>query len=130
MATRMHRLLVTATVLGLAGVYGAASASASASTPAVPHGVSAAADSLTGCLQKGTKSGQYTLRTSDGKEYQLTSKSVPLSKHVGHEVSVEGTAASMSAGQTAGDTGAAAQGGMGAGMMNVTKLTHVAAKCQ
>jgi hypothetical protein len=133
MVTSFKRLLVAAATLRLAGAYTAAAAPTSGSDRSM-NGTAvtlrADADSVTGCLHKGTKSGQYTLATADGKQYELTSKSVPLSKHVGHTVSVEGTSAGMSAGQTAGDTGSAKGMSMGGEMMDVTKLSMVSPKCQ
>ena len=60
----------------------------------LPLGVRASADTATGCLQKGDESGEYALTTKDGKKYGLRSSSVDLSKHVGHTVTVTGTAMS------------------------------------
>jgi hypothetical protein len=45
---------------------------------------------VTGCLQKGNDPNEYSI-TENGKTYGLRSKSVDLSKHVGHKVSVTGT---------------------------------------
>jgi hypothetical protein len=47
--------------------------------------------SVTGCLQKGDEPGEYSITGEDGKRYGLRSKSVNLSKHVGHNVTVTGT---------------------------------------
>ena len=46
---------------------------------------------VTGCLQKGDEAGEYSITSEDGKRYGLRSKSVGLSKHVGHSVTVTGT---------------------------------------
>jgi hypothetical protein len=46
---------------------------------------------VTGCLQKGDEAGEYSITSKDGKRYGLRSKSVDLSKHLGHEVTVTGT---------------------------------------
>ena len=46
---------------------------------------------VTGCLQKGDEAGEYSITGEDGKHYGLRSKSVDLSKHLGHEVTVTGT---------------------------------------
>ena len=46
---------------------------------------------VTGCLQKGDEAGEYTITGTDGMQYGLRSKSVDLSKHVGHNVTVTGT---------------------------------------
>src|SRR3954463_8078470 len=46
---------------------------------------------VTGCLQKGDEAGEYSITGEDGKRYGLRSKSVDLSKHMGHKVTVTGT---------------------------------------
>jgi hypothetical protein len=46
---------------------------------------------VTGCLQKGDEAGEYSITGQDGKTYSLRSKSVNLSKHLGHKVTVMGT---------------------------------------
>jgi len=46
---------------------------------------------VTGCLQKGDEAGEYSITSEDGKRYGLRSKTVGLSKHVGHKVTVTGT---------------------------------------
>jgi hypothetical protein len=46
---------------------------------------------VTGCLQKGDEAGEYSITGEDGKHYGLHSKSVDLSKHLGHQVTVTGT---------------------------------------
>ena len=46
---------------------------------------------VTGCLQKGDEAGEYSITGQDGKTYGLRSKSVNLSKHLGHKVTVTGT---------------------------------------
>jgi hypothetical protein len=134
MTGNFKRLLVAIAALGATGAYGA-TASASEHTRPVNNGVRALhvdADTTTGCLQKGTKSGEYVLATTDGKQLELTSQSVPLGKHVGHMVSVTGTAVAASPGMTSGDTTSKAGGGMGMGnqTLNVTKLSMVSATCK
>jgi len=47
---------------------------------------------VTGCLQKGTQPGEVTITGADGKSYDLRSDSVKLDKHIGHQVTVTGTA--------------------------------------
>ena len=47
--------------------------------------------SATGCLQKGDEAGGYYLKDTDGKTWELTSKSVNLGEHVGHQVTVMGS---------------------------------------
>ena len=46
--------------------------------------------SITGCLQNGDEAGEYSMKTSDGKMYGLTSRRVPLKEHVGHTVMLRG----------------------------------------
>ena len=52
--------------------------------------------SVTGCLQKGDESEGYTITDKDGKVWELHGKQVKLSGHVGHTVTVTGTATNMS----------------------------------
>lgn len=47
--------------------------------------------SVTGCLQKGDEAGEFSITGQDGKTYGLRSKTVNLSKHLGHKVTVTGT---------------------------------------
>ena len=49
-----------------------------------------ASASVTGCLQKGQEDHGFTLTDSDGKLWELMSKSVNFSDHVGHKVTVSG----------------------------------------
>lgn len=46
---------------------------------------------VTGCLQKGDEPGEYSITGTDGKTYGLRSKTVSLSKHLRHKVTVTGT---------------------------------------
>jgi len=46
---------------------------------------------VTGCLQKGDEAGEYSITGEDGKTYGLRSKTVNLSQHLGHKVTVTGT---------------------------------------
>src|SRR5258708_36328631 len=46
---------------------------------------------VAGCLEKGDEAGGYSITSEDGKRYGLRSKTVGLSKHVGHKVTVTGT---------------------------------------
>jgi hypothetical protein len=46
---------------------------------------------VTGCLQKGDEAGEYSITGEDGKRYGLRSKTVDLSKHLGHKVTITGT---------------------------------------
>jgi len=46
---------------------------------------------VTGCLQKGHEAGEFSLTGEDGKTWELSSKSVKLDEHVGHQVTVTGS---------------------------------------
>jgi len=92
---------------------------------------------VTGCLSKGAKDA-FTLEGTDGKTYELTSSTVKLEQHVGHKVSVTGTAAAVETGM-AKDTGMAMDtsmkkmkpaGGGGAEALNVSILKIVSASCK
>jgi hypothetical protein len=45
---------------------------------------------VTGCLKKGSEDGGYYITGQDGKTWELSSKTVDLSEHVNHTVSVSG----------------------------------------
>jgi hypothetical protein len=60
---------------------------------------SASKHSVTGCLQKGDEAGGFTITGDDGKVWELHSKKVQLADHVGHTVTVTGSAASKSKAQ-------------------------------
>jgi hypothetical protein len=49
--------------------------------------------SVTGCLQKGDKEGEFSITSSEGRKYGLQSTGVNLAEHVGHTVTVTGTKA-------------------------------------
>ena len=92
--------------------------------------------SLTGCLEKGTAKDTYTLKTTDGKTYTLTSSTVKLGEHVGHKVAVTGTAAGMETGALK-DTSAApapptksGEAGMPSEALTVTTLKHLSTSCK
>jgi len=61
-------------------------AAAAAQTPA------AQPITVTGCLLKGTQPGDATITGADGKSYDLRSDTVKLTPHIGHQVTVTGTA--------------------------------------
>jgi lipid-binding SYLF domain-containing protein len=48
---------------------------------------------VTGCLQKGDEPGEFSIVSEDGKIWGLRSISVKLDQHVGHQVTVTGSAA-------------------------------------
>lgn len=54
-----------------------------------------ASSSVTGCLKQGSEKGGYYITGQDGKVYELVSKSVDLSKHVNHTVTVSGQEAKL-----------------------------------
>jgi hypothetical protein len=47
---------------------------------------------VTGCLQKGDEAGEFSIAGEDGKLWGLHSSKVQLEDHVGHKVTVAGTA--------------------------------------
>jgi hypothetical protein len=84
---------------------------------------------VTGCLQKGDESGEYSITGQDGKTYGLRSKAVNLSEHLGHTVT--GTLKAESAEKEKGEAEEhekkeAAE----AGDVRVTNLKMVSDKCQ
>jgi hypothetical protein len=69
--------------------YGAAPADEKAAKAPTKH-------SVTGCLQKGDEMGGFTITGKDGKVWELHGKKVDLSGHVGHTVTVSGSATDRS----------------------------------
>ena len=47
---------------------------------------------VTGCLQKGDEAGEFSIAGDDGKVWGLRSSTVKLEDHVGHKVTLVGTA--------------------------------------
>jgi hypothetical protein len=47
---------------------------------------------VTGCLQKGHEAGEFSITGEDGKAWDLSSSKVKLDEHVGHQVTVTGSA--------------------------------------
>jgi hypothetical protein len=47
---------------------------------------------VTGCLQKGDEVGEFSIAGEDGKVWGLRSSTVKLEDHLGHKVTVAGTA--------------------------------------
>jgi hypothetical protein len=86
------------------------------------------ATSITGCLERGSGSGNYTITGSDGKKHDIraSSSSVKLDEHVGHRVTVK--TGSESGGDRAGTN--SNRGASQAGELNVTSLTMVSTSCQ
>src|SRR4051794_3644734 len=86
---------------------------------------------VTGCLQKGDEAGEYSITGEDGKAYGLRSKTVKLSQHLGHKVTVTGTLKAESAEKEKSEAEEhekkeAAE----AGDIRVTDLKMVSDKCQ
>ena len=86
---------------------------------------------VTGCLQKGDEAGEYSITGEDGKTYGLRSKSVKLSDHVGHKVTITGTLKPESAEKEKGEAAEhekheAAE----AGDIRVSDVKMVSDKCQ
>ena len=86
---------------------------------------------VTGCLQKGDEAGEYSITGVDGKTYELSSKSVKLSQHLGHKVTITGTLRAESAEKENGEAEEhekkeAAE----AGDIRVTDLKMISDKCQ
>src|ERR1700721_2507192 len=52
----------------------------------------ASTQSVTGCLKSGDEAGGFTIAGDDGKVWELHSKTVKLSDHVGHTITVTGSA--------------------------------------
>ena len=98
-----------------------------------------AADSATGCLQKGDKPDTFKLVEKDGKTLDVWSKKVSLAGHVGHTVTLTGdvTKSDMSGMSGMKDTSMSKMGdsskmsgmSMSAGSMNVASMTMVSATC-
>src|SRR5690349_19498312 len=86
---------------------------------------------VTGCLQKGDEAGEYSITGEDGKTYGLRSKTVKLSEHLGHKVTVTGTFKAESAeNEKAEAEEHEKKESTEAGDIRVTDLKMVSDKCQ
>lgn len=86
---------------------------------------------VTGCLQKGDEAGEYSITGEDGKTYELRSKTIKLSQHLGHKVTVTGTLRAESAEKEKGEAEEhEKKEGAEAGDIKVTDLKMVSDKCQ
>jgi hypothetical protein len=56
------------------------------------HKATGHAKTVTGCLQKGDEPGEFSITGEDGKTWGLRSSNVKLDQHVGHQVTVTGSA--------------------------------------
>ena len=52
---------------------------------------------LTGCLQKGDEANEFVLTEKDGSTWDLRSDAVDMAPHVGHTVTITGTASTVHA---------------------------------
>lgn len=102
---------------------------ASAQTKSTMHKMHHKTTSVTGCLQKGDEANEYSIKSSNGKMYGLTSTKVQLSEHVGHKVKVRGYITPESAeGNEANENAAGEKGGDID--MTVTSLKMISKTCQ
>ena len=79
----------------------------------------------TGCLAK-SDSPEFHLISDDGKRYELRSDSVPLADHVGHKVTVKGTAMEESPADKEKDEARKIK----AATLQVTELQMVSSSCK
>jgi hypothetical protein len=91
---------------------------------------------VTGCLQKGDEKKEFVITDKAGKKYEITSKSVALTGHVGHTVTVKGTPVAEAkteneAHDDKAETGEKAQAQeRETEHLQVTSLTMVSPKCK
>jgi hypothetical protein len=91
---------------------------------------------VTGCLQKGDEENEFVITNKAGKKYEITSKSVALTGHVGHTVTVKGTAVAEEKTQNEAKEEKDEKGEKGeaqeneGGHLQVTSLTMVSPKCK
>lgn len=87
--------------------------------------------SVTGCLQKGDEAGEFSITGGVGKTYGLRSKSVDLSKHLGHKVTVTGTLRPESSEKEKHESkgNASSDKKPDAGDIRVTNLKHISETC-
>ena len=64
----------------------------SAKSGAQEHKSTSHTKTVTGCLQKGDEADEFSITGKDGKTWGLRSSTVKLDQHVGHEVTVSGSA--------------------------------------
>jgi hypothetical protein len=88
MKTKLAFSVLALSAFGLTSL-GAPTASNRAQT-AQTKDKSASVRTLTGCVTAGEKAGDYSLTAEDGSTWEISSKTVKLSPHVGHTVKVTG----------------------------------------
>lgn len=100
--------------------------------PQMGNDKAAAAQTITGCLQKGNESGGFFLVSSENKHWELYPESgVSLAEHVGHTVTVTGTVAHRTSAQEE-KSQPHEKKEMGAkehADLNVTAVKHVSETC-
>jgi hypothetical protein len=84
------KIKFTTGLLALAFVLGSAVLAATATSHQAKERSSATV-TVAGCLHNGTTTDVFVLTAKDGKGWDVTSKTVDISKHVGHTVSLTGT---------------------------------------
>jgi Protein of unknown function (DUF5818) len=89
-----------------------------------PGSGTAGPTTIQGCLQE--SNGNYTLTSDSGMTYQLQGPSSTLSKHVGHEVRITGSASS--AGSSSSETSGEASG-KSQETLTVDNLKHISKTC-
>ena len=80
--------LVPAMFISLCPIVSQAQATAAPAEAAAMH--KHAAIKVTGCLQKGESTDEFSLTGKDGKTWELHSTAVKLAEHLGHTVTVTG----------------------------------------
>ena len=94
------------------------------STPVFAQDTSNSPVTVTGCLAQGTGTNQYMLRETTGKTYELSSSTVDLKPHIGHEVTVTGTGTTSSSQQSS------TAGAKGTESLQVSDLKMVSPSCK
>ena len=85
---------------------------------------------LTGCLKKNAATGGYSVSDENGRTWELSSKKVDLSKHVGHVVSVSGHPMPVpKAPEGKSEAGQKAEGGNQPLGLDVVELTMISNSC-
>jgi serine/threonine-protein kinase RIO1 len=84
---------------------------------------------VTGCLAKGDEANEFYLTTDDGKRYDLRSDKVSLADHVGHKITVTGTAVKESEESEAREN-PSKEAEKEAGNLQVTKVQMVSESCK
>jgi len=132
-----HRIRIAFALAGTLMLASALSATAAVRSSASSGVRASAADSATGCLQKGDKPGTFKLVSKDGKTWDVTSSKLSLAGHVGHTVTLSGDTmkgdmssmkdTSMS-NMKMSDSSKSGMG-MSSGTLNATSMKMVSATC-